>query len=344
MKRFAILVLAGLLLVSAAAGALEVREGRLKLVLDEKIGRFSLFYMTDIEKGRYEPLFFSQDPRTSFLSVMVDDRAFKLGESTSFKTSAERSGGGARFVFRSSSLTVVEEFSFLTSSGSSLADAVRIDVSVTNQSERDMRCGVRMVIDTNLGEKSSQPFATDLRGISSETSIVQGDKDSRWTSSGESYGVMGSLKLPGVPTPDEVVFANWKRLNDTAWRIDASPGRNFNLLPYSIGDSAVAYYFDPTPLPRGVTRTVSVALGLAVPGGFALASPKGGSDTASELLKASVSAAATPALALRTDLISVRDLVARIDEVLSAGGAISDDELTALRTVLQRLEEREKSY
>ncbi len=342
MKRFLLLValtLSGLV----GAFALEVKEGRIKLVLHEDIGRFSVLYMTDIGKDKYDPLFFSQDPRTSFLAVMLDDRASKLGEATSFRISSERTDGGAKFIFRSSILTITEEFSFIKSPAAALADGVRVDLTLTNQGERDIKCGLRLVLDTFLGEKNSAPFSTDTRSIASETHITASDSDTRWISASDKYGIMGSLRLSGIKPPDEVVFANWKRLNDSSWRIDNSPGRNFNLLPYSIGDSAVAYYFDPASLARGASRTETLALGVSVPEGFSLTGAET-SDAVSAMLKASVNAAATPSLALRTDLVTIRDLLAKIDEAIKGGGEISDAELAAFDAILKRLEERKQGY
>jgi len=65
------------LLLGAAllrAWPLEVSEGRLKLVLHQGMGRFSL-YLDGMA------LFVDQDPRTSGLSLLLDDRVYKLGDS-----------------------------------------------------------------------------------------------------------------------------------------------------------------------------------------------------------------------------------------------------------------------
>jgi hypothetical protein len=99
-------------LLPFAAFALEVREGRLKLVIHETSARFSLYYLVDIQKDHYEPLFVDKDPRTSFLALIVDDRTHRLGESTAFRFRTERTETGARQVFESSSLVATQNFSF----------------------------------------------------------------------------------------------------------------------------------------------------------------------------------------------------------------------------------------
>ena len=47
---------------------------------------------------------------------------------------------------------------------------------------------------------------------------------------------------------------------------------------------------------------------------------------------------------MAADLVSVRDLITRIDRALATGSALSDDELATWRKILDRLEERKKGY
>ncbi|MDR2521374.1 MAG: hypothetical protein LBC72_02295, partial [Spirochaetaceae bacterium] len=58
----------------------EYTDGRIKLVLDDNLGKFLLYYMTDVEKQTYEPLFWDKDKRTSYLSAFIDGRVYVLGE------------------------------------------------------------------------------------------------------------------------------------------------------------------------------------------------------------------------------------------------------------------------
>jgi hypothetical protein len=53
----------------AAGQGEDFSSGRIKLVLHEETGRFSLYYITDYVLGKTIPLFFSPDPRTSFFAV-----------------------------------------------------------------------------------------------------------------------------------------------------------------------------------------------------------------------------------------------------------------------------------
>ncbi|MDR0623682.1 MAG: hypothetical protein LBG10_04565, partial [Treponema sp.] len=53
-------------LVPGPAGAADYSDGRVRLTLHEGNGRFTLSYMSDISKEKYDPFFVDQDPRTSF--------------------------------------------------------------------------------------------------------------------------------------------------------------------------------------------------------------------------------------------------------------------------------------
>lgn len=328
------------LLVPIAAFSLEVREGRLKLIIHEASGRFNLYYLVDIQKDQYEPLFVDKDPRTSFSALIVDDRTHRLGESAAFRFRTERTEGGARQIFESSSLVATQEFSFSRLSGSSLADTLRIDVNLVNKSDRELSVGFRLTIDSNLGEKKPAHFRTDKREFASEATIVpRSDDDAWWISDDDKLSLMGSVAVKGTESPDLLHFANWKRLNDAPWKAQASAGRNFNLLPYSIGDSAVGYYFDPKPLARGAERKQTVYIGVSNPKGFeglGEIAPNG----LSQILQTSVEAAGSPALSIQTDLITVRDLLSRVDLLLKTPENVSDEEIAALETVIGRLKER----
>ncbi len=57
----------------------------------------------------------AQDPRTSALSIVVGNKVYRMGEGAEFAESIERTQTGARFIWKSSLLTVIEDFSFLSS-------------------------------------------------------------------------------------------------------------------------------------------------------------------------------------------------------------------------------------
>ena len=346
MKRLcAALALAAL--VAAAAGALEVKEGRMRLVVDERTGRFAVYYLADIAKNVYVPLLYDQETRTTYPTLYLDQKTYKLGESTEFRTTVSaRGASGIRVEYRSAFCVVRQDFSFIASLGSALADGLRITIEMENVSEKDLSMGLRYLLDTWLGEKSGTHFSVPGKGpVAAETSLSGGSMDASVVSPGDS-GTSLQILLGGAATkPDRVLLANWKRLNDTAWSFEANASRAYTLLPYSINDSAAAIFFDPVVVRRGATLTVSIAMGKETSAGFpsTASAQTGDTRTATATALASTPTASTP-LDIMTDYIAVRDLLKAINAMMAADQAPSEEELAAFESVLKRLEERKKGY
>ena len=250
-----------LLFVSLCAWSLEeYTDGRIKLVLDSRYGKYIIYYMTDVEKKVYEPLFWDKDTRTSYLSVFVDGKIYVLGESASFKTSLRGLEAKPKFVFESKDISVTAEFSFIRTASSGVSNGVRIDYTVENWGDKPQNVGLSSLIDTFLGEKNAPAFRTDLRPIETELVIDRTTSDQWWLSRSNKYGLMGSIFINGLESPDFLYFGNWKRLNDSRWKPEYIAGRNFNSLPFSVKDSAVCYFMDVGRLERWQKRQMTVLL------------------------------------------------------------------------------------
>ena len=333
-----------LLALSASAFALEVKEGLVKLVASESTGRVSLYKLVDVAKGKYEPMIFDQDPRTSLVTLSADGRHVKLGDSSEYRFQVSRTDGGLRIEYRSASCVVRQSYDFAKSAGQALADGVRVGFELENVSERESMLGLRVLIDTSLGEKSGAHFSTARsQRVSVETALVPG-ADERWVATpGDKASFMVQFAGEGIDGPDKVLLSNWKRLSDATWGYDANPQRNFTLVPYSINDSAIARYWEPVAVSRGGTRKLSFVMGSFNEAGYR--APDGKTKT-EEIFAATVLSSGSPdaATSLAADLVAVRDLISRIDRAMAAGGDISDDELEAWKKILDRLDERKKGY
>jgi hypothetical protein len=152
---------------------------------------------------------------------------------------------------------------------------------------------------------------------------------------------------------DSLYFANWKRLNDVSWKIPYQQGRNFNMPPYSVGDSAVCYYYEPRPLNRGEICSFTILLAASVEGGFSaagrIAEKTGlGEDLAKILNESSIAAqifktddgnTGSTAGSREKDLEMIRSLIEQIDGYIVSGSATAD-EIMAIETVLEQVRER----
>jgi hypothetical protein len=315
------------LLTFPLTGAEYTEEG-IKLVLHENTGRFTLYRM-DESSRTYIPLFEDQDPRTSFLAVMVNKQSYRMGESASFTTRLGGNASSPSFVFESSFLTVTEEFSFVRTASSSRINGVRITITAVNRGNRPVDAGIRLLIDTSV-EREASHFSTDQGQISAETQIKSSSGESYWISGGPS-SLMGSVSGENITRPDFIHFANWKRLNDTPWKFSFSPGRNFNLLPYSINDSAVCYYYEPLTIAGGDSRKVTLVLSSADTKGFASLS------VPVPLSAGSQEPERVPPPDIRADIAALEDLRAKIDAHINSGLPVTEDELAAMGSLINRI-------
>jgi hypothetical protein len=297
--------------------AAEYTDGSVRLALWELNGRFSLYTANSASRTGYEPLFTDRDPRTSFLAVMVNDRSYKLGDSAAFRIRLGEDPGRPSLIFESAFLLVTQEFTFIKTAGAPASNGVSVKITVRNRGDQPASVGLRLLLDTSLGEQGRDPpFTVGARPVTSETLIEKGSPDAWWVSGNGSVSLMGSIMDPAGQGPDSVHFANWKRLNDVPWKTPYSAGRNFNAPPYSVGDSAVCYYFEPRLLGRGESRSFTVLLAAGDEGGFFAFSIERSER--------------------ERDLALIRQLIANID-TYSAAGNVREEELMSMEQTLKSL-------
>jgi hypothetical protein len=316
MKRIAALALA---VVSMSVGALEVEKGDIRLILHEESARHTVYLRHD---GDWVPLFLAEDPRTSTLEILEDNRIHRMGDSGTFAQLAEQTPEGARFVWTSASLSIVQDFRFTRGLDAREFNALEITVSVTNEGEDPSLVGVRFIYDTYLGERSNVHFITPgAPSISRETLLDPGPVNryvASVTAPDAGYGFQ--IMLDGAPAdePEAAIVANWKRLIDSTWDYEVNESRNFNRLPYSINDSAVLVVYPTVQLAPGAAYSVTSYLGDLAPEGYA--SPGVARDTTGN----------------ETLLARLNELIARIDTLISAD-VIDPTEVEALQNEIETL-------
>jgi hypothetical protein len=365
-----------LTLISLAAA--DFIDGKIKLTINDRTGRFSLYYMDDADNGKYRSLLWDRDPRTSYLAVQIDNRVYKLGETSYFRSAIRGALTNPSLTFESPSLSVVMDFTFIRTPNSNVTNGVRLDIRLHNWGESDINAGLKLVLDTYFGEKKTPQFKTNLRYIDSETIINRVVSDQWWLAKDTNGSLMGSIYVDGTYYPDTLHFANWKRIADAKWKATYVAGRNFNALPFSIKDDAVAYYMETTTLARWDQRTMTVMLATEDQAGFsaptipvanaygptpgtAPADPQalmpsiintvpGAVQTMPNIIIQNAPPAAPvspqkpsailPIGSLRVDLLTLRELIYKIDEYVYFGTGLTEEELRAMEMLIARLRSR----
>ena len=351
MRRSPLFLLAAILFLftaSFAAFSLELTEGRLRLVLHEASGRFSLDYRPDLEVERYVPLLDSTDPRTSDLRVRDRNSVYRLGNAPQFDLSVERDTGGAAFVWESGALRIRQSFSFVTSRSARLANGVLVELTIENLSEVAREIEARYLFDTYLAEANEAHFvtATEER-IRSETRIEPSDSLTWWATPSPDHDSVGFQQMiagEGLSRPERVVFANWKRLSETAYDYTVSSDRTFSLLPYSIDDSAAAVYYPAATLDPGAKRTITTLLGNLDPEGYAEYSV---ARTESAELLDRADDETEPDLdaeTAREEIVSVNDLLDEINTILENPEEYDEEDVEVVEEILRQLRNRKEAY
>ena len=166
-------------------GALEIKEGRMKLVLHETSGRISIFYQDKLVSNDYTSLLLKQDPRTSGITLIVNNKTERVGDTFEYEQTVSETRTGAEFNWKSKRLDITESFSFVTSAGNSIADGIKIDVTIENISEETLSIGMKYLFDTYLGEENRSKvhfYLADDSEILSET-LLKGIMPDFWVSS-----------------------------------------------------------------------------------------------------------------------------------------------------------------
>ena len=246
--------------------SMELGEGAVKLVVNDITGRVAFYRLAEIGRNRYEPLLFDEDSRTTFATLSLDSRFFRLGDSVEFRFSLVRIDHGLVVYYKSTSCMVRQRIEFIKSEGSSIVDSFRMSFEIENTGSQDIRVGLRMLLDTWLGEKDGFHFSTGNRSkLTEETRFTKETAEGSITSSGQNASLRIDLAGEGITPPDEIVLANWKRLSDSNWSFEASGLRGFSFAPFSINDSSVALFWYPENLPRYAVRKLSFTM-VSLPG------------------------------------------------------------------------------
>ena len=313
-------------IVAVSATALTISNDNLELRLFEKSGRFSLYAIQS--GGSKKPLLVEGDPRTTVLAVVAGNRVYRMGDSFEFRQALSGEGNSASFTWQSPSLTVIQSF---TLQGASLA----IDIKMENTSEQDLRIGVRYLFDTHLGEKGEH-FIVDTLPVRNEADYLSNIPSAIVSSDGNDTQLVISTAGSGVTRPDRIVLANWKRLSDAPWSFEVNQRRDFNNLPYSINDSAVALYYEPQVVPRNDARSVSIRMKYEDPSQVVPLSGEGGPAVrpSEETIKLRED--------LTAEMIKIDSLIIQIDALLNAGTTPTQATIDGITNSLNDLENRKK--
>ena len=257
----------------------------------ENTGRFSI-NTTGGDPDRIgdenKPLVYGMaDPWTSYTTIQVDGVNYVFGGPT--QTSAGRQGpfgelisgpeigqgNAVSTVYQLGPIRAEQLLSFTRSSTTGLQDTARIAYTLTNEDSVSHRVAMRLMLDTMLGANDGAPFRVEEQAVTTDTLFTRAAMPEFWQAfdSLANAQVMsqGTLRGPGVTTPDRVYFTNWGVLAESIWDFDFELGRIFLRKGEFELDSAIAMFWDAVSLEPGESVTWITYYGL---GGITIAPGK----------------------------------------------------------------------
>lgn len=209
-----------------------------------------------------KPLLYGPDIYSSYTTVLVQDKPYRFGqEGGSFTVPPRVENGVLTATYRyTDGLDVKQNVRLVngTSAAGLRPDVMEIEYELTNRTAQRQQTGVRVLLDTMLGQNDGAPFR--LPGVGS----VEQEREFVGTAVPNYWQAFDSLVEPTVVSqgtfvrgdarkPDKVQFASWNGLYYTPWNYPISND-------YRIDDTAVAMTWNLTMEP-GATQTVRTYYG-----------------------------------------------------------------------------------
>ena len=200
-------------------------------------------------------------PWSSFTTLRVDGSDYKYGTGTPVKAPTDDTAttNTSQWKTTTGDILVTQRLSLVANSATGRQDVAQISYTVKNTGTVAHAVGVRLMIDTEINYNDRALFRVPGVGALSTERNFTGAAVPRGTyvfdTLADSTHVAFVASGFAGAAPNRMVFANWGHLDSTEWdyTVDTT---------YTIGDSAYAMYWNPTPLAPGQSRTYVSSYGL----------------------------------------------------------------------------------
>jgi len=146
-------------------------------------------------------------------------------------------------------------------------DTAEIKYVVTNKDTVSHEVGVRVMLDTMLGENDGAPFRIPKAGgVTTEREFLKNNMPMYWQAfddlSHPSFQSQGTLTGGLATIPDRFITVGWSHINETTWECETIPNQDFDYTYSDYYDSAVGIYWFPIKLGPGQSKEFVTYYGL----------------------------------------------------------------------------------
>ena len=230
------------------------------------------------ESDKNKPLVYGRpNPWTSYTTIRIDGKNYIFGGETERRAGKDANYGDLikepvvedntiKSSYRINDILVEQNLTIVKSSTTGLYDTAQIKYKLTNNSEKDKNIGLRVMLDTMLGENDGAPLRMGEEAITTDKLFSKNELSNFYQAfdsiSEPKVTSQGTLKGPSVTVPDNVYFSDWGSLADGSWDFDFNPGEEFIRKGGYEVDSAVAMYWEDNKLAPGESKTFITNYGL----------------------------------------------------------------------------------
>ena len=281
-------------LIAANPDIIFIQNEFIKAVVNntDSKGRFSLettLGNPDNPNDDYQDLIYGKPiPWTSYTTLLIDNNPYIFGNSdkrlkrrtkTNFSYAPLYEQLSTNNMIISSSLIkqlkVSQKLGFYRNPNTNLNDSIFIEYHVTNTSSEIHYFGLRIMLDTKLGQNDGAPFSMGREQVESEIQLSKKDLypywqafDSLTTPNIISQGLLSDPSKALTP-PDTIHLANWGTLVDQPWNASYKQNRSFMRKGEDQNDTALALTFKSSPIKPNQTKIFKTVYGL---GGISISS------------------------------------------------------------------------
>ena len=215
-----------------------------------------------------ELLFGGADPWSSYTTIRIDGTDYVFGGPTQTRagfdlpsgehiSGPERRGNAIYTIYQIGDIEVTQVLSFARTSTTGLEDALQIQYFLKNKGSAAHSVGVRLLLDTKLGEEDGAPIRLGNRVITTETALRGNLIPDFWQAFDNLQEprviAQGTLRGGSLTPPSEVLIANWGTLADKSWKVSVDPTAGFIRKGEDEPDTAFALFWEGSLAP-GETR------------------------------------------------------------------------------------------
>lgn len=273
LKKCIVLFVTFLLVFQPLLNAVLLRNDFIEVEVDDESSRFVLRTTggdPKLETDQDKNLLYEMPnyPGTSYTTIHIDKKDYIFGSNSGVYVERPHiSDGKIISVWKVKKIQVKQTISIVEGPTTGNLDTILIEYEIRNIGTRQRYVGVRILMDTLLGENDGAPFSVPGVGaITTDYKFVGANIPKFWYAYDKAVNPtvrsMGTILIEGYTPPDVLIMSNWKKMHKSPWDVKLKQGMPFKYSLFSPTDSAISIYWKTRILAPGQSFRIATMYGL----------------------------------------------------------------------------------